>query len=71
MDIVERFINYARIDTTSDPYSTTKPSTMKQFDLAKVLVEELKELGKGAQGKQDAKRVAGNCREKTTPSFCV
>ncbi|MBQ1325633.1 MAG: peptidase T, partial [Solobacterium sp.] len=45
MDIVERFINYARIDTTSDPYSTTKPSTMKQFDLAKVLVEELKELG--------------------------
>ncbi|MBR2990584.1 MAG: peptidase T [Solobacterium sp.] len=45
MDIVERFINYAKIDTKSDPYSETKPSTMKQFDLAKVLLEELKSLG--------------------------
>ena len=43
--VVERFIKYAKIDTQSDPHSKTIPSTMKQKDLAKVLVEELLELG--------------------------
>ncbi len=42
---VERFVKYVKIDTQSDPTSTTFPSTMKQLDLAKVLVEELKEMG--------------------------
>lgn len=43
--VEERFIKYARIDTEADPNSTTFPSTLKQKDLGKVLVEELKELG--------------------------
>jgi tripeptide aminopeptidase len=43
--VEENFIRYAKIDTTADPNSTTFPSTMKQKDLAKVLVEELKKLG--------------------------
>lgn len=42
---VDRFIKYVQIDTQSDPHSKTIPSTMKQKDLAQVLVEELKELG--------------------------
>jgi len=42
---VERFIKYAKIDTQSDVHSRTIPSTMKQKDLAKVLVEELLALG--------------------------
>lgn len=42
---VDRFIKYVQIDTQSDPHSNTIPSTMKQKDLAKVLVEELHELG--------------------------
>jgi tripeptide aminopeptidase len=42
---VNRFIRYAKIDTQSDPDSTTCPSTMKQKDLGKVLVEELLEIG--------------------------
>lgn len=42
---VERFIKYAKIDTQSDVHSKTIPSTMKQKDLAKVLVQELLELG--------------------------
>ena len=45
MDLLERFVNYVRIDTKSDEYSETAPSTMKQFDLARVLVKELEELG--------------------------
>jgi tripeptide aminopeptidase len=43
--LVERFIKYAKIDTTSDSSSKTCPSTEIQFDLAKVIVEDMKELG--------------------------
>ena len=43
--VTERFIKYAKIDTQSDPSSPTCPSTEKQKDLARVLLEELKEIG--------------------------
>jgi tripeptide aminopeptidase len=43
--VAERFINYAKIDTEADPKSTSFPSSMKQKDLAKLLVEELKHMG--------------------------
>jgi tripeptide aminopeptidase len=43
--VENRFIKYAKIDTTADPESTTFPSSMKQKDLAKVLVDELNDLG--------------------------
>lgn len=45
MNALERFLNYVKIDTQSDPDSTTAPSSMKQFDLATLLVKELKDLG--------------------------
>ena len=41
----KRFINYAKIDTQSDPESSTCPSTLKQKNLGKLLVEELLEIG--------------------------
>lgn len=41
----EKLLRYAAIDTKSDDASETVPSSAKQFDLAKVLVEELKALG--------------------------
>ena len=43
--VVDRFMRYAKIDTQSDVHSTTIPSTMKQKDLAKILVEELLAMG--------------------------
>ena len=43
--LVERFIRYVKIDTESDPNSDTTPSTKKQWDLANLLVKELKEMG--------------------------
>jgi len=43
--VTDRFVRYAKIDTQSDPNSTTCPSTEKQKNLAKVLVEELKQMG--------------------------
>lgn len=41
----DRFLNYVKIDTQSDPDSTTYPSTEKQKDLGRVLVKELTEMG--------------------------
>ncbi|HIP32034.1 MAG TPA: peptidase T [Crocinitomicaceae bacterium] len=43
--VEKRFIKYAEIDTTADPNSESFPSSMKQNNLAKILVEELKDLG--------------------------
>lgn len=45
MDIVKRFIRYAKIDTESDPNSKSVPSTEKQKKLANLLLEELTEIG--------------------------
>lgn len=45
MNSVERFIRYAKIDTQSDDTTGTTPSTEKQKNLSRLLVEELKELG--------------------------
>ena len=45
MNIVERFIKYARIDTQSDESSTQTPSTQKQFNLAKEIEREMVDLG--------------------------
>lgn len=43
--VEERFIKYAKIDTTADPNSTSFPSSEIQKNLGKVLVGELKEMG--------------------------
>ncbi|MEM1323953.1 MAG: peptidase T [Bacteroidota bacterium] len=43
--VKERFLHYVTIDTQSDPTSPTCPSTMKQKDLGRVLVQELLEMG--------------------------
>ena len=45
MNIVDRFIRYAKIDTQSDENSNETPSTKKQFDLARVVENEMKEMG--------------------------
>lgn len=43
--VEERFIKYAKVDTTADPNSTTFPSSEKQKNLSKILVDDLKALG--------------------------
>lgn len=43
--ILNRFLSYVKIDTESDPNSTTTPSTEKQWTLARLLAEELKTIG--------------------------
>ncbi|WP_055435344.1 peptidase T [Lacinutrix algicola] len=44
-DIIKRFVGYVTVDTESDPESDTTPSTAKQWDLANILVDELKAIG--------------------------
>jgi tripeptide aminopeptidase len=43
--VIERFLRYVKIDTQSDEAIEKHPTTEKQFNLAKVLVEELKAIG--------------------------
>ncbi|MBS1636023.1 MAG: peptidase T [Bacteroidetes bacterium] len=43
--VTDRFLRYVKIDTQSDPNSPTCPSTEKQKNLGRLLVEELKAIG--------------------------
>ena len=43
--LVDRFVTYAKVYTTSSEESDTYPSTARQFDLARILVDELKAVG--------------------------
>ena len=45
MRAYERLLKYVSVYTTSDPDSATVPSSMRQYELAHQLVEELKALG--------------------------
>jgi tripeptide aminopeptidase len=43
--VTARFLRYVTVDTQSDPESSTTPSTEKQKNLGRVLVEDLREVG--------------------------
>lgn len=43
--VAERFMRYVQIDTQSDPASNSFPSTEKQKDLSRLLVQELQQMG--------------------------
>lgn len=45
MSVTERFLRYVAFDTQSSEISNTTPSTEKQWELAKTLANELKEMG--------------------------
>ncbi len=44
-NLLNRFIKYVKIDTQSDPEISDFPSTEKQWNLAKLLAEELRQIG--------------------------
>ena len=45
--VLERFLRYVRVDTTSDRHSKSSPTTPGQLELANMLVEELQQLSLG------------------------
>lgn len=59
----ERLMRYVQVDTQSDPFSSSQPSTEKQKDLGRMLVEELKGLGI-----QDAELDDSGCVYATIPA---
>lgn len=72
--VEQRFVKYAKIDTTADPHSESFPSSMKQKDLAKVLLEELKELGVATAEMDDwgyvYAHIASNSSKANVPTVC-
>jgi len=72
--IAERFMRYVQIDTQSDPFSTTFPSTAKQKNLCTLLLDELQ-----AMGYRDAymdehgyvfARILSNSKKTNIPAIC-
>ena len=45
MRAYQRLLQYVQVHTTSDPTTGTHPSTQRQFDLARMLADELRALG--------------------------
>ena len=44
-DVIEKFLRYIAVDTQSSEESETFPSTEKQKNLARMLYNELREMG--------------------------
>ncbi len=44
-DVLERFLRYVRVDTQGAYRVPERPSTQKQLDLSRLLVDELREIG--------------------------
>ncbi|MCH5687913.1 hypothetical protein LWM68_28805 [Niabella sp. W65] len=43
--VANRFLKYVTVDTQSDPNASCFPSTEKQKDLSRILVDELQQMG--------------------------
>lgn len=73
MNLMNKFLKYVKINTKSDENSTTHPSTKIQLDLAKVLFNELNELGlegvKIAEGGVVYGHLKSNCNSNLTIGF--
>ena len=86
MRAYERLLKYVKVYTTSDEDSNTVPSTARQFDLAKMLVQELHEIGidnamvddkcyvyasiEATPGYENKKAVGFIAHMDTAPDFC-
>lgn len=71
--VAERFLRYVRIDTQSDPQSKTHPSTEKQKNLGRLLVEELLAAGLTDAAMDDFGYVYATLpanTDKTVPVIC-
>ncbi len=43
--VTDKFLRYVAVETTSDENGATHPSSLKELDLSRMLVEEMKEMG--------------------------
>ena len=86
MRAYERLLNYVVVHTASDEFSETTPTTRRQFDLANMLVPEMKTLGiedahvsdlccvygtlPATPGYEDAPAIGLIAHLDTVPDFC-
>ncbi len=86
MKAFERLLRYVVVYTTSDEESTTVPTSMRQFDLAHLLVDELRVLGisdaevddkcyvyatlPATEGYENATKLGFIAHMDTAPDFC-
>ncbi len=71
--VTDRFLNYVKIDTQSDPNSSTCPSTEKQKNLGRLLVQELLEMGISDAELDENGYVYGTLKSntnKSVPTIC-
>lgn len=73
-ELVARFMRYVQVDTQSDPGSNEYPTTEKQKDLSRILLDELRQMGL-----QDAEldafgyvyaTIPSNSTKKNIPTIC-
>ena len=73
--VQERFLKYVKIDTQSDPNSDTYPTTEKQKNMSKVLVEELLEMGVSDAHMNEFgyvyATIPGNTKKSKVPVVCL
>lgn len=72
--VTERFLRYVQIDTQSDPFSESFPSTAKQKDLGRLLVSELQAMGLDDAVMDEFGYVMATVpsnTEKTVPVICL
>lgn len=65
----EKFLKYVEIETTSNPYSNTHPSSKSQLTLARLLFRELKRLKLSKVIKDKQGYVYGTIKKNTTKNF--
>ncbi|MDQ6756977.1 MAG: peptidase T [Bacteroidota bacterium] len=72
-NLVERFIRYVQIDTQSDPQSNTFPTTEKQKDLSRILLNELHQMGVRAEMDSNGyvyATIDSNSEKQNVPAIC-
>jgi tripeptide aminopeptidase len=71
--LAQRFMKYVQVDTQSDPNGTSFPTTEKQKDLSKILLEELKALGLQAETDEFGyvySSIPSNSTKNDIPAIC-
>jgi tripeptide aminopeptidase len=69
--VADRFLRYVQIDTQSDPLSPTCPSTEKQKNLSRMLVQELLDMGVKDAELDEHGYVYGTIQSNTTKNVPV
>jgi len=66
-DVLERFLRYVQVDTQGAYREPRRPSTERQLDLSRLLVDELRALGLEAELTEGANVFSGLAGEEGTP----